>query len=129
MKACRLIIICALLLPAVFALADQPVRVFVNGVERKSNPPAIMRGGQTYIPLRSAAQALGAKVKWDEKTSTATITLGNKRARVHQAKGIMVGGSLLLPLRTIGEALNCTVKWEGAKKAVRISQKRCSAPG
>lgn len=123
------ILLALLALPGAFALGDQPVRVFVNGVERKSNPPAIMRDGHTYIPLRSAAQALGAKVKWDEKTSTATITLGNKRARIHQAKGIMVGGSLLLPLRTIGEALNCTVKWEGTKKAVRISQKRCSAPG
>jgi hypothetical protein len=123
------ILLALMMVPAVFAIGDQPVRVFVNGVERKCSPPAIMRDGQTYIPLRGAGEALGAKVKWDEKTSTAMITLGNKRARISQAKGIMVEGSLLLPLRTMGEALNCTVKWDGKKRAVHLSQKRCTRPG
>lgn len=125
----RTLILFSLMLLAASVLCDQPVRVFVNGVERKCNPPAIMRDGQAYIPLRGAGEALGAKVKWDEKTSTATITLRNKRVRISQDQGIMVEGSLLLPLRTMGEALNCTVKWDGKKRAVHLSQKRCTRPG
>ena len=35
--------------------------------------PALLVGGVTYIPLRAVAQAMGAKVFWDDHTRTATI--------------------------------------------------------
>lgn len=37
-----------------------------------------MVGGITYVPLRFVSEALGAKVDWDEKTGTATVSLDGK---------------------------------------------------
>lgn len=132
MRAHRTIILLALvMLPSLPALGkDRPVRIFVDGVERQCRPPAVMRDGMIYMPLRGAADCLGAKVRWNEKTSTAMITLRNKRVRISRDQGIMVGNNLLLPLRVMSEALDCEVKWDGKAKAVRISGKAwCERPG
>lgn len=132
MRTRRTIIILALvMLPSLLALGkDRPVRIFVDGVERQCRPPAVMTDGMIYIPLRGAADCLGARGKWNEKTSTAMITLRNKRVRISQDQGIMVGKNLLLPLRVMSEALDCEVKWDGRAKAVRISGKAwCRSPG
>lgn len=102
---------------------DQSVRTIVNGVERSCRPPAMMRNGITYIPLRGAGEALGATVRWDAKSASASITLFNKRVRVRQDQGIMVGSSLFLPLRSMGQALDCHVRWDGKVNAVRISSR------
>lgn len=110
------------------AAKDIPVRVFVDGKERRLNPPAITRDGTTYVPLRAGAEALGATVKWDARTSTATVTLNSKRARIRQGQGIMVNGSLFLPLRLMGESLDCEVKWDAKAKAVRITSKQEVCP-
>lgn len=37
------------------------------------NVPAIAINGRTYIPLRAAAESMGAEVIWDNNTSTAYI--------------------------------------------------------
>lgn len=132
MNTHRTIIVLALtMLSSLPALSrDRPVSIFVDGIERQCRPPAVIRGSTVYIPLRGAAECLGAKVKWDEKTSTATITLRNKRVRMSRDQGIMVGNSILLPLRVMSEALDCQVKWDGQAKAVRISGTVwCRSPG
>ena len=126
-----IILLALVLLPSLPALGkDRPVRIFVDGIERECRPPAVTRDDMIYIPLRGAAECLGAKVKWNEKTSTAMITLRNKRVRISREQGIMVGNNLLLPLRVMSEALDCGVKWDGKAKAVRISGKAwCRSPG
>ena len=132
MRTRRTIIFLALvLLPTLPALGKgRPVRIFVDGVERQCRPPAVMKDGMIYVPLRGAADCLGAKVKWNEKTSTAMITLRNKRVRMSRDEGMMLGNNLLLPLRVMSEALDCGVKWDGKAKAVRISGKAwCRSPG
>ena len=50
------------------------VNVVINGNAVKSDVPAIIYEGSTLIPLRSASEALGAKVDWDGETLTAKIT-------------------------------------------------------
>jgi N-acetylmuramoyl-L-alanine amidase CwlA len=50
---------------------DVIVSVVVNG---KKVTDGVLDGGTTYTPARAVAEALGAKVAWDAKTKTVTIT-------------------------------------------------------
>jgi len=50
---------------------DVIVSVVVNG---KRVTDGVLDGGTTYTPARAVAEALGAKVTWDAKTKTVTIT-------------------------------------------------------
>lgn len=49
----------------------EKVNVTVNG--KKVEDGRIING-ETYVPLRVVSEALGAKVGWDNKTKTATVT-------------------------------------------------------
>jgi len=53
----------------------QVVGVLVNGQELKSDVPAVVMDDRTLLPVRAVAEALGAKVEWDEATYTAKVTL------------------------------------------------------
>lgn len=50
---------------------DVIVSVVVNG---KKVTDGVLDGGTTYTPARAVAEALGAKVSWDARTKTVTIT-------------------------------------------------------
>ena len=43
------------------ALADQPVKIYVNGTEVISNPTAIIVDNYTMVPLRVISEALRAR--------------------------------------------------------------------
>lgn len=45
--------------------AENPIRLFVNGVEVQSDVPPQVINGRTMIPARALAEALGARVEWD----------------------------------------------------------------
>lgn len=50
------------------AMADSPaIRLFVNGKEVVSDVPAQIINGRTLVPARPLAEALGAKVEWDQE--------------------------------------------------------------
>ncbi|MHB1002086.1 MAG: copper amine oxidase N-terminal domain-containing protein [Armatimonadota bacterium] len=106
---------------------DVPVRVFVNGSEQKMTPPAHMQDGTVYVSLQAGADALGAEVKWNSDKQEATITLGNKRARISQSQGITIDGVMFISLRLLSESLDCDVAWDSASKAVRVT-KSATAP-
>jgi hypothetical protein len=43
----------------------------------------VQREGQTYVPLRSMVQALGAEMTWDAAAKLATIIDGNRAGMIH----------------------------------------------
>lgn len=49
----------------------EKAKVYVNG---KKIEDGFILDGRVYIPLRAVGEALGAKVAWDNKTKTATVT-------------------------------------------------------
>ncbi|KOR88787.1 N-acetylmuramoyl-L-alanine amidase [Paenibacillus solani] len=53
------------------AVVSDSVNVVVDGKQIKDGK---LEDGVTYVPLRAVSEALGAKVGWDNKTKTATIT-------------------------------------------------------
>lgn len=100
--------------------ADVPVKVYVNGRQQNYNPPAVLRGGTVYVPLRAGARSLGLDVKWHADAQAAQICTDTGCMLIPSKQGIIVNGSLLLPLRKMGEATGAKVTWDAAAKTVRI---------
>lgn len=51
------------------------VGIVVNDRELQPDVPAIVMDGRTLLPVRAVAEALGAKVEWDQSTYTVKVTL------------------------------------------------------
>lgn len=88
-----------------------------------SNPDVAptIKNSRTMVPLRFISEAFKAKVKYDEATNQATITLDNKEIVVTQNSDkylvngeerffdvapCNIGGRILVPLRAISETLD-----------------------
>lgn len=53
-------------------------RIFVRGINLNYDVPPVIKDGRTLIPIRAISEGLGAKVDWDEKTQTITISRDDK---------------------------------------------------
>lgn len=87
-------------------------------------------GAETLVPLRAAAQALGAEVLWDEAAQRVTVThgahslvvqLGSAQARVDREVTVTLGqpislqdGRTHVPLWLLNDALKADLKWDAA---------------
>ncbi len=100
--------------------ADTLVDVYVNGEKQDFSPAARVWEGTTYAPLRAAAEAVGAEVKWIESQQVAIICQADACAIIRKQQGIIVSGRLLIPVRLMAEALDAKVSWDGQRKAVMI---------
>ena len=58
---------------ATTAFADKPIKLIVNGYEIKPDIPPQLINGRTMVPVRWAAEALGADVQWDERAGAVRI--------------------------------------------------------
>ena len=103
--------------------ADTLVDIYVNGTKQEFSPAARVREGTTYAPLRAAAEAVGADVKWIESQQLAIICQADACAIIRKQQGIIVSGRLLIPVRLMAEALDAKVSWNGQRKAVMIVTK------
>ena len=70
--------------------ADVPVKVYVDGKLQAYRPPALLRGGTVYVPLRAGATSLGLDVKWDADTKTAQVC-SDIGCTLHLFHGVDVG--------------------------------------
>jgi len=102
------------------AWADTLVDVYVNGQKQDFSPAARVQEGKAYAPLRAAAEAIGAEVKWHESQQVAIICQADACVIIRKQQGIIVSGRLLIPLRLMAEALDAKVSWDGQRKAVMI---------
>lgn len=110
---------------------QKPISVWLNGQSVILNKGVITRGNQTYIPLRSVFEKLGAQTRWDENSKivtisreltdttsltitidlkTSTATINNKPFKM-PSKPFTVNGTAYLPLRFISETLGAAVDW------------------
>lgn len=103
-----------------------PVTVHVDGNYVSTDVKPYISNGRTYLPLRAAAEAMGASVSWDPYSSTATVSNGTTVIRctvgstVYTVNGVpqyanaapqIVSGRTMLPIRPIAEALGGTLSW------------------
>ncbi|AYO31275.1 copper amine oxidase N-terminal domain-containing protein [Biomaibacter acetigenes] len=118
--------------------------VKVNGKEISfpDQQPYLNKDGRTMVPVRFISESLGAKVSWDEKTKTVTIT-GKDRAgesrtvklKIGENKAVINGkavtfdtraefknGRTMVPLRFVSEVLGAKVTWDQNTKTVDINE-------
>jgi len=115
-----------------------PVTVELDGrpLAFEDVQPFVARSsGQTLIPVRAVAQALGAAVEWDQFSRTAffrregriiQVTAGEAQARVNGSPvslgqpAVLWQDRTLVPLRFLAEGFGAQVDWDGAARRVII---------
>lgn len=120
-----------------------PLTVHVDGRYVATDVDPYVSNGRTYLPLRAAAESMGAAVTWDNNTRSATVskdgivircTVGstvftvNGVSRYNDAAPQIVGGRTMLPIRPIAEALGGSLAWDGYTASVTIDTPAADAP-
>jgi len=108
--------------PQMTSASDLPVKVYVNGKLQNYTPPARVRAGKTYVPLRQGAISLGYSVKWVAEQNMAQICSDTACVVIRKKEGIVVRGRLFLPLRKMAEAFGAKAEWDSRQKVVRIQK-------
>ena len=119
-----------------YALADEAIKVTINGDRVIFDVPPQIINGRTMVPMRSIFETFGAAIDWNEETKTITAVCGDKTIIMQIGAGsIMVngepwaidvpaqiiGGRTLVPARAVSVALGCGVSWDAESKTVIIT--------
>ena len=109
----------------------------VNGEAVKNDVAPLIVNFRTYTPARFVAESLGAKVVWDEKTRTVTITkddvkiiltIDSTTAYVSgtkvqmDASAFIADGRTYTPVRFVAEQLGASVEWDEEARTVTIAK-------
>jgi len=88
---------------ALKAYDKKQVTVIVNSKQLSDTGKLI--DNRTYVPLRAIANALGAKIGWDQV---------NKEASIDGIviDGIVINGTTYVPLRLLGDEIGAIVSWQ-----------------
>ncbi|WP_167577814.1 stalk domain-containing protein [Ammoniphilus sp. YIM 78166] len=108
-----------------------------NGKSLETGQVAYVKDGIAWAPVREVAEAVGAKVSWNQRTrmvtavkgsTTLTLQAGSDRMQVN-GKSIRLPaivklekGRTVAPIRVITEALGAKVEWIGLDQAVYITE-------
>lgn len=114
----------------------KPITVYLDGIELYFDSEPVIKNQRTMIPMRKIFESLGADVKWDNKTKTASasingkevsVSIGSQTAYVNGSKAqlemapFMQSDITLVPLRFVSENLGADVKWDGEARRVIIN--------
>lgn len=113
----------------------------VEGQPVRAEAPPFLAEGRTLVPVRFAAEALGATVTWDPARQQATIALPPRRGGAGSTVTIAPGAAAAevdgrqvplpvparivrdrtyVPLRFVAEALGAEVEWDEPTRTVRV---------
>ncbi|GMK41184.1 hypothetical protein PCCS19_42400 [Paenibacillus sp. CCS19] len=121
--------------------ADVPISVVVAGKELQTANKPVLKNNKTYVPMRDITDAMGALLKWDGKTQTATVTLGDRVVGITiGAKTMVINGKTValdtpaylqkvgketktyLPLAALSDGLGFQVIYRGTLKTAFINK-------
>ncbi|KEO81550.1 stalk domain-containing protein [Tumebacillus flagellatus] len=120
---------------AVYASVPDAVGITINNKVVHLTTMPVQLDGRVLVPLRAVSEAIGAEVKWDAATQTATITrgrdkvemtLGNTTAKKNEQPVTLdvapqlIDDATMIPVRFLVEGLNLQAKWDEATKTVII---------
>ncbi len=114
-------------------------KVRVNGklIAFEDQYPIILDEGYTFVPIRGVAEALNAKVSWNQRNMEATIEkggneivipIGSDCAYVNgeeyylDSPSRLINDRTMVPFRFIAENLDCDVDWDDATHTVLIEE-------
>ncbi|AIQ56210.1 stalk domain-containing protein [Paenibacillus borealis] len=100
----------------------------IGTLVKQNDVPPVIQEQRTLVPIRAVAEALGAEVKWDHATKTATITLDGKVLTMTLGELIegmdvpaqAIDGRIMVPLRYVSEALGAYVMWFPQDKRIEV---------
>lgn len=113
-----------ILATATISFAANPIKLVVNGKEVKSDVPPQVINGRTLVPARPLAEALGAKVEWDDANRSVVITgegyqkLNVDASSVWQGGPIMLNKSLEVTIENVGYVDSFKPEYISAKDGV-----------
>ena len=123
----------------VVALAEDEIKVVLNGEELLFDVPPQSIDGRTMVPMRKIFEAMGAVVNWDNDTQTVTavkddttviMQINNPTIRVNLEEIVLdvppqiVDTRTLVPARAVAESLNADVTWDWDTRTVIITDKK-----
>ncbi|MFZ5645828.1 MAG: copper amine oxidase N-terminal domain-containing protein [Bacillota bacterium] len=107
MKRKIIMFLCLVLVATLFysigAYAGSPIKIVVNGKQLQPDVAPQVIDGRTMVPIRFVAEALGAKVSWDENNNAVVITTDT--ADPGQKKQFSGSGNDFTEKFTLGEGL------------------------
>lgn len=122
----------------IFALGHN--EYFVNGELLTMDVSPTIVQSRTLLPIRYAAEPLGADVDWNQEDKNVKISLeetfidlwiGESNAQINgnvipidpdnaNVKPLIISNRTMLPLRFVAESLGCTVQWDPKTKRAAI---------
>lgn len=118
------------------AVGNQGIQVCLNGVKIDLDDVSpFIENGYTMVSLKHFCEALGAAVKWDNRTQTVSVkvgdvniklTIGKKEAVVNGNNKTLpvapqiISGRTVVPLRFIAEALGAEVDWVAPSNEIMV---------
>jgi hypothetical protein len=109
---------------------------YVNETETTLDVAPYIKSGRTLVPLRFMESALGAEIKWDPATRSATlktsgtevhVTIDKKMAHVNGKEVTLdiaaeiKGGRTFVPLRFVSENLGADVEYDADTRTIIIT--------
>lgn len=129
-------LILCLMLTALPVRASSGITIYLEGRAAARDAECALLDGNSYLPLRAAADFYGGSLRWDARTRTATYEtdglrleatdgqlyiLANGRA-LYAPRGIFIqGGRLMIPARLLARALGGEARWDAPTRSVYIT--------
>ncbi|HHV29982.1 stalk domain-containing protein [Acetivibrio mesophilus] len=119
------------------------ITVKVNGNYIKMDNWPYIKDGRTFVSVRFIAEALGAKVEWNEEKKKVVIKddynyielfIGSNESYINAVKQVMdaspeiSNGRTMVPLRFVSETLDCSVDWNQTTYTVSINKEGIKVP-
>ncbi|WP_416292341.1 stalk domain-containing protein [Paenibacillus illinoisensis] len=120
--------------------AGEPMNIIVSGKTLNTPYKPIIRNGKNFVAIQDIVNAVGATTVWDNKTSTATITYGDRKVAVKiGANAVQVNGASVavdtpaflnkvgkesktyVPLAMVAEGLGFDVQYVAKLKTVFVN--------
>ena len=113
-----------------------PIKILFNNAYLALDQPPVIENGRTLVPVAKIADALGAKISWNEVAREVTITKGAKVIKLAIGSNIVlvdgkeitidvpariIGGRTFVPANFVSSQLGAQVQWDEAKREVIIT--------
>ncbi len=144
-KLIPLILTIAMLLSMTTVIADEEIKVYVDGEQVIFDAKPFIENDRTLVPIRAIAEKLGAEVSWSEDAQLVQISRwyilsfyidSNKMQKdipyiwmgteirtkfiELDAPAKIVNDRTYIPLRAVSEAFDCEVQWDEKTRTVEI---------